>query len=299
MAAYNDWVRKRGAAILRRFDEISARYNFDNGDELEVAVAQVLTEFLPTRYRVARGFAVTIDGEAAGDDIVVYDVHRFPTLRSLGNNLGQKDDVPIEAVLGYIEAKHTLRVTGGRSGIPATGGQSLSKACKQVSDVKSLPREPVLYPAIRSGDFPPGYPKYRNPLFGAVLARYVELEGEHPEHFLGGELGRLQREGLLVPDLVAVPGYVTVPVYGRELSSEDPEACSVRPLHCTSTELVTAAVPAEVAFGVALTQMVWAFSIIELGHVKWSWVTSQALGGERPCGWTEPPQFGPELPRRP
>jgi hypothetical protein len=72
----------------------------------------------------------------AGDDIIVFDTTRSPVLRALGNYLSRKEKVPAEAVLAYIEAKHTLSIHG-------EGGQSLQKATEQTAAVKALPRVPL------------------------------------------------------------------------------------------------------------------------------------------------------------
>ena len=89
---------------------------------------------LPQKYGICRGFVVPADGASAGDDLIIYDSVRFPTLRLFPQESYEiKQDVPVEAVYAYIEAKHTLHITED-----ATDGQSLLKACSQVAAVKRI-----------------------------------------------------------------------------------------------------------------------------------------------------------------
>ena len=96
------------------FELIAARYNFDYGDEFEFALCDALRAILPERFGVCRGFIVASDGRSAGDDLIIFDRIRFPTLRLLRqDSFARKEQIPVEAVYAYIEAKHTLVLTGG------------------------------------------------------------------------------------------------------------------------------------------------------------------------------------------
>ena len=46
-------------------------------------------------------------GNTAGDDIITYDQELYPTLRFLDsdNQYAQKEQIPVEVVYAYIEAK--------------------------------------------------------------------------------------------------------------------------------------------------------------------------------------------------
>ena len=118
--------------IARKFENelcnIEAKYNFDYGDEFEIAVCKFLRRFLPLKYGVCRGFVVDKNGNSAGDDVIIYDQELFPTLRFLDveNQFTQKEQIPVEAVYAYIEAKYTLNEN------------TLKKAIKQVYNVKKL-----------------------------------------------------------------------------------------------------------------------------------------------------------------
>ena len=174
---YGDWATRIAKRVQRRFDEIDAHYNFALGDEFEIAVAEILREILPTRAGVCRGFVVTRDGLIAGDDIVVFDRVRFPTMRLLGDSLALKEQVPLEAVLAYIEAKHTL-CFASKDPKKAT----FAKACQQIRAVRALPeREQVsalqirpymsLRPDLFVAEPRPGFFDHSNPLYCVVLAR--------------------------------------------------------------------------------------------------------------------------------
>jgi|ERR1019366_520635 hypothetical protein len=138
MGLYNDWLPQVAQRFQQKFESIQVAHNFDLGNEFEVAVAEVLREILPRRFGVCRGFVVARNGERAGDDIIVFDAQAFPTLRALATDLSRKEAVPAEAVLAYIEAKHTLHVEGEER-----VGQSLAKATSQVDLVKRIPRPAV------------------------------------------------------------------------------------------------------------------------------------------------------------
>src|SRR6266498_5826443 len=135
---YGDFVRN----MARRFDEalseIESTYNFELGDEFEIAICNTLRRILPHRFGICRGYVVNRDGEVAGDDIIIYERIRFPTARLLGEDYSRKEKVPIEAVFAYIEAKHTLQLVGD-------GGSSLLNALRQAGAVKALceQRQPV------------------------------------------------------------------------------------------------------------------------------------------------------------
>ena len=75
-----------------------------------------------------------------------------------------------------LRTKHTLHITGDRN-----DGQSLVKACSQVSAIKRIQREPR-FPGSMNPYFKtdvslgerPDWPPIMNPIFGAILARQVK-----------------------------------------------------------------------------------------------------------------------------
>lgn len=175
--AYAKLIENISTAVESQFKEISARYNFDYGEEFEIAICDLLIKILPDQYGICRGFVVTEKDEYAGDDIIIYDKSRFPTLRLLDKNkFDKKQEIPVEAVYAYLEAKHTIILHEPDS------GQSFFKSFGQVSKVKKLPREnrellsidPYtnlggMFTASRNN-----WPNMTNPIYGAIISRYVK-----------------------------------------------------------------------------------------------------------------------------
>lgn len=175
--AYKKLIVNITNSINDMMEQISTRYNFDLGDELEIGICELLSELLPQQYTVCRGFAVTGDDDSAGDDILIYARDRFPTIRPMRKqDFSRKQEIPIEAVYAYIEVKHTIFMDD------ATHPQGLNKAISQVSKVKNLPRaersllavDPYTILQIRGEAIRPHWPGFLNPLFGMVLARQVK-----------------------------------------------------------------------------------------------------------------------------
>jgi len=111
-----------------RFDVVEAVYNFEYGYEVEVALCQLLTEMLPNKFGVCRGFVVNKKGEKAGDDIVIYDKLNFPLIRQLSiNDFSLKQQVPVEAVYACIECKNSI-----------ADAVTLAKSLDQVRSLKKV-----------------------------------------------------------------------------------------------------------------------------------------------------------------
>ena len=180
---YNDIIKNIAQEFERALDNIAAVYNFDYGDEFEISVCKFLRRFLPLKFGICRGFVVDKYGNTAGDDIIIYNQDLYPTLRFLeyDNQFAQKEQIPVEAVYAYIEAKYTLTA------------DSLKKAVKQVGDVKKLcySRTPICYKNLASGChiFDNQYSKangwnpiIRNPVYGMILsANCVGINGKKAE----------------------------------------------------------------------------------------------------------------------
>lgn len=178
---YNDYIKTLSEKFDRRLEGISADYNFNFGDEFEIAICEILRDFLPTKYGICRGFVVDRNGNKAGDDIIIYDQERFPTLRiNKRNDYSRKENIPIEAVYGYIEAKHKLT--------PST----LKKAIEQVKEVKKICStrakmgidqfDPYININVKYEPYSDGYPNYRNPVFTAIISRYIEDENNNTDY---------------------------------------------------------------------------------------------------------------------
>ncbi|MDP2316533.1 MAG: hypothetical protein Q8P41_26810 [Pseudomonadota bacterium] len=275
---YDGWATKIAARFQRRFDEIEVNHNFDFGSEFEIAVCEVLRTILPQRASVCRGYVVGQDGSKAGDDIVIFDSAKFPTLRSLGRSLALREEVPAEAVLAYIEAKHTLNVDG-------TGPQSLAKAIRQVGGVKAIHREQTWagyknfpLPPRSTSSTPSYWPDSRNPWYTAIWARHVSVPSKRklPVH----ESLLVRATGLepgheRCPDVIAGESSILFPVFRQRDQAGapgGPTACSFR---TAPTEL--AAFPATAPLGLAALHLLWAIESIDLGAIPWDRMLTEQL----------------------
>src|SRR6266851_5063767 len=123
---YDGYLQNLNKRFEEALSEIEAHHNFEYGDEFEIALCKVFRRALPQMYGICRGYVVDADGMVAGDDIIIYDRARFPTLRALGDeDYARLEKIPIEAVYAYIEAKHTLELEG-------ESRSSLTKAVDQL-----------------------------------------------------------------------------------------------------------------------------------------------------------------------
>lgn len=177
---YKDFAGRLSRRVSARLSLIEAQFNFDYGDEYEVAICEVLADILPARYGVCRGSLVTFDGEEAGDDLIIFDRVSYPTLRSsIAPNFAVKEQVPIEAAYAYIECKHRVELASdlGASKVLAT-------AVEQVRNAKRLAATRVPNPnpdyhdqdrfkLKKREDWPAYYPALKNELFGVVFARHA------------------------------------------------------------------------------------------------------------------------------
>ena len=111
--SYNDYIKTISTRFENLLKEMAAEYNFDNGLELEIAICAVLRAIRPERYGVSRGFILTADGNMARDDIIIHERSRFRLLRLINeSDFCRKQQVPVESVYAYIEAKHSLILEG-------------------------------------------------------------------------------------------------------------------------------------------------------------------------------------------
>lgn len=175
---YRNFVHTLSKRISANLDTIEIQHNFEYGPEFEIVMCEVLQNALADKFGITRGYVVDINGAAAGDDIVIFEKSRFPTLAIRENGkFARKEFVPIEATYCYIEAKHTINLEGDDP-------QSLSHACNQISKVKELcsTRSTIspnqIAPYFNVGEklvasSPPDFPKILNPMFGVLFARQV------------------------------------------------------------------------------------------------------------------------------
>jgi|SRR5919199_1088149 hypothetical protein len=276
--AYGDYLQTISVKFENLFQDISVQHNFDYGPEFEIALCKALRIILPAKFGICRGFAVTLDGDIAGDDIIIFDHERFPTLRLLEDNTyAQKQSIPIEAIYAYIEAKHTLYLEGD-------GGQSLRKACEQVAAVKSLQRPQVPFnqiaPYIKFGDNnikpPQFWPSCRNPMFGAVVARYIQLKPKAPAPtnklfpFVGPYLQKSTQNSQVPPDILVLGAdIVCLPAVETQIES---------PFFIHGISKLAPCLAPQKSFGVGISALSWALDCIQLGTIYWPAILASGLG---------------------
>ena len=277
---YADFVKK----IAERFDaalaEIEVEHNFEYGDEFEIAICKTLRRVLPHKFGICRGYVVSRDGRVAGDDIIVYERLRFPTLRAVEGEFGQKERVPVEAVFAYIEAKHTLQLLGD-------GPSSLQKAIQQINQVRAVcsEREPVpttqITPTISVNvpvQSPKGFPAIRNPLYTMVFGRQVRRENRGEVMSNPREIESTLMEcvtgGQRPPDFVlAGASHVALPA----ILKNGPPPSFVSPF-LTGDAILMGRTSPMITFGVAVSHLLWALDWIDLGRMPWNHIIANGLG---------------------
>jgi len=268
---YDDYVKNLHQAFSKMLDDISAEFNFDLGSEFEIAICEMLRIFLPTKYGICRGFVVSAEGELVGDDIIIYDQERFPTLRpNTIKDFSKKEKIPIEAVYGYIEAKHTL------------DSQSFDKSFKQTKQVKKLcsTREQVniyqLDPYIQSDKVLPypvlHWPKYKNSVFCMIVSRYcVGEDGKtratssaDVDVFLRSKISDLEKNPNL-PDLIIAGAHNFLSPAAVQNGKNIPSLHFIPDV----THGYQVIKKLDIAFGAGLSQLAGAIDWARLGRMPW------------------------------
>ncbi len=265
-ALYNNWLGKLAERFQAKFDDIRTVHNFEFGDEFEVALCEVLKSIIPRRASVCCGFVVAQDGTLAGDDIIIFDSTRFPALRAIGEDLSRKEQVPAEAVLAYIEAKHTLYLHG-------SSGQLLEKAVAQTAAVKSLSRTPLehrhLIPGLDLGaqvNPAPTYPKIKNPWYTAIWSRRSEWPGN--ERAIS-PTALDNTDFRLRPDFIATDQGCLIPMLFKYEKGMPMPRMEIRPFLCEETAHVWSDLK-DTSLGVAAVHLLSAIEWIVLSEVPWN-----------------------------
>jgi len=288
---YKDFVGTISKEFEAALDEIKAIHNFDFGPEFEVAICKTLRRVLPQKFGVCRGFVVNARGDAQGDDIVIFDRMRFPTIRGIDYaDYSRKEQVPIEAVYASIEAKHTLNIEGD-------DGSSLAKAVRQVSWAKLLCVQRRDVPHANVGhnitivennitigenvaaESPPGWPSLRNPIYGAIFARQVRSKpgGQLLEDAASIEKALLDASIRceIPPDLiVAGRNTLLIPALPTERNGE---SHTPSPFFLHGQSHMNPVTVDGIAFGAGLAFLLWALDWIELGDMPWPQILRNAM----------------------
>ncbi|WP_461252926.1 DUF6602 domain-containing protein [Treponema sp. R8-4-B8] len=278
-SVYADYLYTIGEKFTSLLGEIRADYNFDLGDEFEIAICKALRVILPTKYGICRGTVFTIDNKSIGDDIIIFDQWKFPVLRLLDdNNYAQKQRIPIEAVLAYIEAKNTIVLENGH-------GNSLKKALEQATAIKKIGRKEMrlnpfyfetadetldIIKATRGEN----YPKIDNPLYTCIFTRGVRLKyntelldaKEIDDNLTGKDLSS---SGRCVDLLVLHKDIVLFPIVNSYFSSPfwlNGKSTNYRIYNREN-----------LAWGIGVSLLLFAFDFIRLGSMDWRRIIGQTL----------------------
>jgi hypothetical protein len=263
MNSYNGYIQRLSKKIIARLNDIEAVYNFDLGDEFEIAMCQLLSSILPERYGVCRGFVVNEEGDTAGDDLIIYDRLSCPLLRPTNTiDFTIIQQVPIEAVYAYLECKNSIE-----------NENVFTKALSQAKNVKKaiLQRTPKENPRFekdgpihngRPRDWPRSYPKRKNQPFCAVVSRHssgffpseVECDPLNPDLLILGPDYTATQTINLGPD-----GIKSAIFYDED--------------HWASLALES--VPGD-AFGVGIITLLHALNWIELLPMQWAGALNRA-----------------------
>lgn len=277
---YNDYVKNLHGKFFRQLEDISSQHNFGLGDEFEIAICEVLRSFLPNKYGICRGFVVTSSGETAGDDVIIYDQERFPTLRLLNkDNFSRLENIPIEAVYAYIEAKHTLDL---KKDITKCVFSKSIEQCKKVKDLcdtreKMLLNQADPYMLPFNLPFRNEYlPNYRNPILAVIISRYVSVEGKRVSD--QSEINEFLLDKNIdinpnVPDLI-IAGEHNIMASACEKPGEQHRATLfMLPEYKFGYETTT---KSNLAFGIFLAQIFAALDWVRLGRMPWSDIINDA-----------------------
>lgn len=277
---YGNYVKALNDKFARRLEDIEAEYNFDYGDEFEIAVCEVLRSFLPQKFGICRGFVVDSNGNTAGDDIIIYDQERFPTLKIVDrNDYARKEKIPIEAVYAYIEAKHNIEISDDPDKCV------LRKAISQCSTVKALcsqrtkmqlyQNDPYLLETQRK--IPPidWLPTYRNPVLGIIISRHVgyqakKLTNEKEIHSLLHDIPIEMNPNC--PDLI-VAGQHNLLCSAYNTGTEIKSTLFMLTEKKYGFDVLTRL---NLAFGIGLAHLFAAMDWVRLGRMPWSDILNDA-----------------------
>ena len=267
--------------IEEAFENIEAEFNFDNGPEFEVALCKILRSYLPNKYGICRGFVINSEGIKRGDDIIIFDQERFPTLRLLPkSDFSIKEQIPIEAVYAYIEAKHTLTK------------ESFAKSVKQIIEVKKLcsqrdkmglyQNDPYIRSNLRTPTPVDHLPDYRNPIFAMIFSRFAKgsksdiISGSSSptDSFLREELSKLTKEKYeFFPELIVAgkSNFLSTAFIRNEENKPTIFHLADRP--SSGYQIIERP---NLAFGISFAHLMAAIDWIRLGKMPWEEIINES-----------------------
>ncbi|MBN2789479.1 MAG: hypothetical protein JXR69_04775 [Candidatus Delongbacteria bacterium] len=261
---YDGYVETLSKKFESRLNEIEIDYNFDYGNEFEIAICEVLRSFLPEKYGVCRGHVVNFKGGKIGDDIIIYDQQKFPSLRIHDKQqYARKENIPIESVYAYFEVKHSL------------DDKTYKKALKQIRIAKKFfrNRDKVdegtfnIYskPLEQNVKYCPDYPNYRNPIYCGIIARKTEFDEDKIKEKVK-ELNKNDNENDN-PDIILIDKNQYIQIgYKKEDKKEFAPTLFLleEKNHCYEYENRE-----KLAYGLFLISLITALDWIILGKMEW------------------------------
>lgn len=284
---YDNLIVKLAEKFTRRIEEIESDFNFELGDEFEFAICEILQSLLPDKFGVTRGFVVNKDGSKKGDDIIIYDRNRFPTLRfHEKNQFHRLENIPIEAVFAYIEAKHTIEYNINNK------NSTFFKAFKQSSEAKELisKRAPanifsfnpyfvetpfVSKPLKKSNNIPP----ISNPAFSCIIARNFKFNGMKKELVDLSSIDFLIKN-LLIPKQEIIPDLIVLnkDIVLHPRVYENGEFKEGALFNFKEENLAyQVLIRPNIAYGIFLTHLLFAIDWIKLGKMPWDLIHFDAV----------------------
>lgn len=277
---YDDLIIRLSEKFSRRLEEIEHDFNFELGDEFEFAICDILQNLLPDKFGVARGFVVNKEGDKKGDDIIIYDRNRFPTLRFRERNQYHRlENIPIESVYAYIEAKHTLDYN------LKDPECSFFKAIKQSSDAKKLiaQREdasilsfnpyfkdiPFFHKQIKKTDL---LPEINNPAFSCIIARNFKFSGLKHEDVNLDSIDFLT-SNILIPKQDIIPDLIVLNkdiVFYPRICENGIFKEGVLFNHNQRNLAYSVLIRPNIAYGIFLAHLLYAIDWIKLGKMPWN-----------------------------
>jgi hypothetical protein len=270
---YDNLLNKISNEAKKSFDAILATYNFEHGNEFEVALCKLLKLILPKKYSICRGYIVTSDGQKVGDDLIIYNAETFPKIRPIEDDFCIKQYIPVEAVYAYIEAKHTLCIDGNEQ------QNTLQKAMKQISDFKALKRiqRPLnvingftLSSSFFSIQAEESWPEYRNPLFGMIFSRHFKsIRNDVVEdEYLSECLDKISDPSNNSADLIiAGENWIGLPCVEK----------TIRSPFLIPEKSKRAWFKNENSIGIGICNLLRALNFIELGEINYSALIAEGL----------------------
>jgi hypothetical protein len=277
---YDDFLPGFQKKIDTFFTTIKANFNFDLGIEFEIQICKMLRIFLPSKYGVCRGFVVNRHGDKAGDDIIIYDQERFPTLRLLSkDDFSLKEEIPIEAVYAYFEIKHNLTK------------ESLTKAINQVAAVKKLvsqrgqmniyQTDPYIANTVIQTDPVEYLPSFRNPIFCGIIGKFSNGtdDTEIVDNFLYSQTNELPQkvDFRFYPEMI-VAGNNNI---ARTSYIKDATTFPTIFHHINKYKWVYQVIKTpNLSFAIGFTYLMVAIDFTRLGQMPWAEILNNGTGHE-------------------